>query len=576
MDRQKQLELAKQILQSNGTSTANSTGEPSLQQKYAKAFASVPVPVEKTKDQIAKEKMQKDTRNAANFIGIAPIAEGVGQAIAQPKIEKQTEQVQGQANDIQTQLLLKIKEKKLKGEDTSRLEGALHDLGGNLQEIGDTTGQLLNQNDLSIKEVLGSAAQTAANFIPLEKTANLATKGATKLGAGKALAKVAGKVVAGAGTGYALDVGTGLQNENKTTAESLKPGVGTIVGASLPVAGLLARKLIVEPLGRISKGIASGLSGTSANTLDEIINNPEKAKEISSTLATKGSDVVLQDQVNQYMSGVSKIRKEASTAFGEGVEKLAETDIKPTVFRSNVQNFLENNGISLENGQRSFGNVEFSDPSNIQKASSLIDKLHSAELNGKSLRKLVDEISNSAYKTATTDERISYNLFVKDLASAVRTAITDSTDKLGEINAQYSKDIGLADAIQNIYGDVKFKNAEEINKIAKKIEKQNLTGLDEKTVNDFFDRIGKSSKDFKTTSATREISNKALQRNPEGLNVSEIVRSITAGVITPKLVRDISVLVGKTQPEIKKILNSSGSELAKKALLNSLANLRKQ
>jgi len=524
-----------------------------------------------------QQKMERDTQNAASFIGGKELAQGIGQSIANAMgTQEDVAKAQEQSIGIQGQLLQQIKADKALGKDTSKLENALAQLNEHIAQSGQEVTTAGNVNNLTNKEVIGSALQLGANLIPVEKTASLIEKGATNLGAGKALANVTGKVLSGAGTGYVYDVATGLQNPNKTVGEAFKPGLGTAMGASLPVAGLLAKKLIIEPLSIISKNIASGLSGVSVNTLNDIINNPQKAEEISKILEVSGSDKVLENQVKEYMTGVSELRKEASTAFGKGLEQLSKTDIERKVFRSNIQKFLDNSGISLENGQRVFSNVEFSDPANIQKASNLVDKLSNAELDGKSLRKLVDDISSSAYKTATTDERLSYNIWVKDLASAVRGAITDSTDKLSEINKQYSKDIGLADAIQNIYGDVKFKNAEEINKIAKKIEKQNLTGLDEKTVNDFFNRIGESAQDFKTTSAVREISTKSLQRSPEGLSAAEAIRSITAGILTPKLVRDVAILVGKSEPVVKKILSASGSETAKKQLLNSLANLRKQ
>lgn len=47
--------------------------------------------------------------------------------------------------------------------------------------------------------------------------------------------------------------------------------------------------------------------------------------------------------------------------------------------------------------------MEFEDL-RILKANELIDRLHSAELDGKSLRKLADDVENSLYKTATSDE----------------------------------------------------------------------------------------------------------------------------------------------------------------------------
>lgn len=521
-------------------------------------FKPTTTPVEQqSRSQLTSEqKMQRDTKNASDFLGMTPLAQGIGQSIAQPKIAKELGQAQSQATDIQTQLLQKIKEKKALGEDTSRLEGALTDLGGNIQQLGDTTGQLLNQNNLTPKQVVGSAVQTAANFIP---------------GAGKG-ANLATKVAVGAGTGYAYDVGSKLQNKDKTVGEAIKPGVGTIVGGSIPVASAIISKVVAPVLTRLTKGLASGLSGVGTESIDSIIQNPERAQQLTKELQQKGNQQVLREQSLKIVSGVDKIRKEASTAFGNGLDELSKTDIKPKVFRAGVQPTLEQYGIGLEKGQRTFSNVEFSDPKNIQKASDLVDRLSNAELDGKSLRKLIDDIENSAYKTATSDERISFNRFVQDLAGSIRNAISESTPKLKEINAKYSADIGLSDAVQSIFGNVKFKNAEELNAISQKIEGlANQKGLSPTVVDDFFNRIGGSSKDFRTTEAVRQISNKLGTANPKGVSWSELLQNVTSAVVTPKMVRDIAIFTGKNEPVIRKLLENT-APAARKALLNGLVS----
>lgn len=516
-------------------------------------FSSAGIPLNQT----AKDKQQEIRTKAADFLGGKELAQGLGQTIVNPEISKNLEQTQTQATDIQTNLLQKIKENKAQGLDTSRLEDALKVINENISNISQETGQLLNQNNLTDKQIIGSATQLAANAIP---------------GVGKG-AKLATKVAVGAGTGYAFDVGSKLRN-NEDTSQALTPGAGTIIGGSLPIVGALTKNLILKPLARITKGLGAGLGGSSTNTLDNIIKNPEKAKIISDALKKGENNKILEGQVKEYINGVSKIRKEASAAFGSGLEQLSKTDIRPDTFRSNVQTFLDKYGISLNKGKRNFSSIEFSDPKNIKKASELIDKLSNTGLDGKSLRKLVDDIENSIYKTATSDERLSFNIFIKDLGSSVRSAITKSTDKLGEINTKYSQDIGLADAIQKIFGKVKFKNLEEINNIAKKIDTLSgqFNGLDEKTVNDFFSRIGKSAQDFKTTNAVRELANKSITKNAEGLNISEITRAVSSGIFTPNLVKNITILTGKTKPVITKILQSS-SNTAKKALLNEIANI---
>lgn len=84
----------------------------------------------------------------------------------------------------------------------------------------------------TLKEVTGSALQTGANFIP---------------GAGKGAA-LGVKVGLGAATGYAMDVGSDLQ-QNKSISDASKPGAATFVGAGLP----LVSKTISSIIGKTPK-----------------------------------------------------------------------------------------------------------------------------------------------------------------------------------------------------------------------------------------------------------------------------------------------------------------------------------
>ncbi len=504
----------------------------------------------------SEEKAQRDTKNAAKFIGLDPIAEGLGQAFANKKINKQNDQAQNESMRIQGDLIAHIKEKKAKGEDTSHLDKALSDLNTEISQQGADRSKLLNQEDLTTKQVLGSAAQTAANFLP----------GAAK---GAGLVK---KVLIGAGTGYAYDVGSNLQNKDKTVKEAFKPGIATVVGGSLPIASAVIKNVVAPVVKRLTKGLASGLSGVGTESLDSIISNPEKAQQFTKELQSKGNQAVLKEQSQTIMNGVSKIRKEASTAYGEGLERLSKTDIKPKVFREKMTDALSEFGITRDGEHRVFSNVEFDDPKNLQKASDLIDKLSNAELDGKSLRKLMNDLDNSIYKTATSDERIAFNRFVQDLSGSIRSAISASTPKLDEINAKYAQDLGLTDAVEGIFGKVKFKNVEELNAISQKIENMaNQKGLSPQVVDDFFARIGQDSGAYRTKEAVRQISQKALKGNAPGTSWSEILQSVTSSVVTPKMVRDIAIITGKSEKFLQGKL-SGLAPLARKAFLNSLVN----
>lgn len=321
--------------------------------------------------------------------------------------------------------------------------------------------------------------------------------------------------------------------------------------------GLYGAGKILKPVGRLVgrlfKGTASALSGAPISQIDDVINNPEVAKQFASQ---EGKEI-LKKNTQTILNGVSKIKSEASTNYRVGLEALEKTDIKPDVFRGQTQTFLDKYGSKLVNGKRVLEKVEFDDPKNIEKASKLIDRLSNADLDGKSLRKLSDDIESTLYKTATSDERLAFNAFIKDMASSLKGAVSKSTDKLDEINKAFSKDAQLADSIQKIFGKVKFKNLNEFRVASERLE--NLfkkKGYTPEVIDSFLTRIGVSPDNFRTSEAVRQIGNMEQGVNSIGTNPFEIIRSFTSSVVTPKMVRDLAIKTGLAEQKLGTILNS--------------------
>jgi len=116
------------------------------------------------------------------------------------------------------------------------------------------------------KEIAGAVAQTAA--VPL---------GAAITGGGS----LAGQVAAGAGVGYLYDVGQNLI-ENKSLAETVTPGMGTIMGAAAPVAirGLTAG---VGALKKPAEKVATKVGKTVSESIPEstvVQGTRQKASEL--------------------------------------------------------------------------------------------------------------------------------------------------------------------------------------------------------------------------------------------------------------------------------------------------------
>ena len=408
------------------------------------------------------------------------------------------------------------------------------------------------------KEVLGSVAQSAANFIP---------------GAGKG-ASLLGKAVVGGATGYAFDAGSDLQ-ANKSVGQALTPGVGTALGGALPVAGAVL-KPATRIVGRLFKGIGSGLSGVSTETIDQIVNNPRAAELANQRLAKNGNAKFLEENARTVMNGISGIKKNARAAFGKGLEELSEADIKPAVFRQNTQQFLDDIGFSTSQKGKHLANIEFSDPKNVSKAKELINRLNTTKLDGKSLRKLADDVESSAYKIATSDERLSFNAFLKDFKETIKGAVSQSTNKLDDINKQFSDDVQLAEAAEGIFGKVKFKNLPEVVKATKKLEGLFAQkGIAPDVIDKFLTKIGVDPSDFRAGEAVRQISNKSSGANAKGLSFGELTQQLTSSVVTPQMVRNISMKLGIADsvlvPELKKL-----APAVRNALMNALVSGKKQ
>lgn len=389
----------------------------------------------------------------------------------------------------------------------------------------------------SKEKVIGSAIQTGANLLP---------------GAG-AGANLATKVGVGAATGYAFDVGSNLQSGDKNPG---MPGVGTALGAGIPIAGAVI-KPAARLVGRFLKGAASGLSGVSTGNIDTILANPQEAAKVSQELAKTGNAAVLEKNARTIVDGVSKVRQEARQAFGEGVQQLKAEDINPTTFRQTIQSFLDKNGISSEGSTRYLDGVEFNDPKNLQVASNLIDELSKVPLDGYSLRKLLNKVENTRFKTATSDERLAFNAFTKDLAGAIKQAISDSTDKLGEINQAFSQDMQLAETVQNIFGKVNFKNLPEVVRASQRLETLFAKkGLAPDVIDKFLTRIGVPPASFRTSEAVRQISNQTNGGNSIGLSIGEIAREVTSAVVTPQMVKQLAVITGLAEQKVTPFLQA--------------------
>lgn len=350
------------------------------------------------------EKMQRDTTTAAKFIGSEPLARGIGQTIAnatgtQDVVNKSQEGLVQSVGQIQKL----IKDKKARGEDVARLEktlGVLH------QELGQATSDVMQSgtSGLSNQQVVGSAIQTAANFIPS------VSKGAS----------LASKVGAGAATGYTYDVGGNLQ-DNKSIKQSLTPGIGTAIGAILPIIGK------VTGLSDSAK-----TAKNASNKLEEV--NLRLSPKDRTMVQNNGKDIVNYLSEKKITGNPSERYDKITQIYDDFEKKIGET-IKTSGF-----NVSKNDLISkISDLPKQF----VDEPLLSQEVQNLSDKYiailqknQGDVISGEVINKFKRELDRAAFSKAG-DVIVNDSKFA--LADLLRDELNNGIPKLKVANNEYSK-----------------------------------------------------------------------------------------------------------------------------------------
>lgn len=268
-----------------------------------------------------------------------------------------------------------------------------------------------------------------------------------------------------------------------------------------------------------------------------------------------GNLEILKSNSQKILNGVSQLKKEASDAFSKGLENLKNIDVDINKYRAGVSNLFTDYGFNPKTFK--FTNVDFKDPLNIKKSMRVAKMLNETQLDGASVRKLMKDIGDMASKSGSTEEARAFNAFVRDISSGLKNILSESSPVFNNMNKKYSTDIQLAEAIQGILGDVKFKSQDELIDVSKNLEKIfTKNPLENEAIDNFFKRIGLDGNQLKTSEAVRQISNKGINNNQMGLSFDEIFRTVSSSIVSPKTVRDIAIMTGISQQALEKVMLS--------------------
>jgi len=404
-------------------------------------------------------------------------------------------------------------------------------------------------------EKVGKFAEQVAEFaVPAGKIAK-----ATK--ALKGVQKIAPRVISSAGVATAQEGEVGLETAIAGGVEAVAPGVGKVI--SKPIG------FITKTIGDISKRLLKGLGAN----IDAISANP---KAIQKSLKELGSadkaqlTNVLEKNSKQIVEGISKVKRDASKAFGEGLEELGTINIPKGNLGKNALSVLDDFGVNVDeiasgNLDDIFINADFGGNKQAsKKALNAINLINNQKsLTGKDLRLLMNKLDNIKFRSTGADAvRQDLNSFVDNLTQNVRKTISSETPILKEINTKFSKDIQLAETMEQIFGKQQFKSQKDLLKVSEKLKNAlDKSGLGERDIDDFLKKIGITPSEFRAEEAVRTTLTEPLRAEKAGFNIGEFLRQTTAGAVNPeratKIALGLQAISGATEKVVATLQKAS-------------------
>jgi len=432
-------------------------------------------------------------------------------------------------------------------------------------EIGEDVGNLVlpkrfepkntifdssSQRGAEVKEQLRSkgTAEKVGGFVG--DVAQFAIPGTAVTKATKALPlipRLGARALTSGGVATAQEGQIGKESAIAAGSEIVLPGVSKALNATL-----------LNPNKRLLKSFGSALSGQSSEVLEAITKAPITSGQVAKTLARGGEREIVQAQANTILKGIQNIRRDAGRKFGKALEGLAKEDIDPLKIRMNTTRALSNNGITVKGGRVLVDDSQILDDAIKKRAEKMIVDVNSkTDLSGAGVRRIMDFVESKKFTTVGGNaDRGAFNKLADDISGAFRKAVNESTNKLKQANKDFSEERGLVDAIEKIFGKVKFGKDVDLDNIARKVDALfRKKGNDPNRIDDFLNRIGADPDKFRASEATRQILTKDFGANAPGTSISELIRSITSSFVTPQAVAKLARITGYTTQVLSPILN---------------------
>lgn len=284
----------------------------------------------------------------------------------------------------------------------------------------------------SAKEVAGSAGRSALLFTPVGRGAQAIGAGAKTLGVGGKLATGLGRISAGAGTGFSFDVASSLEREEKGT-DIFKPGLGTVVGGSLPILGAIGRGTSANLSEKLPKRLVSSALKLSP-------------KQASSKSGQKAVEQMLSGRVGTAKSIFNQSQKQVDTLSKQITQQLKDAP-SARIGKTEVAKKLQTNPFFQDAGLQTDEVIE-EVIRLVPRARTLLQKRNLTLVEANRLRQIIDQTLGDRFFNMSNPP------FSKDLLNSFSRTLSDTIKGKApqgtrELFAELSKEVSLRNAVQN-------------------------------------------------------------------------------------------------------------------------------
>lgn len=168
-----------------------------------------------------------------NFTGGTKLAQGVAQTIANKTIEKDLGETKKFQDEAQKNIIAQMEKNRMTGKDNTHLIQALQSLNNDIAGLGNDTGKLLNQDQLTPKQVVGDALQLGTTVLGAGQIPGVAKSATGATGIVKGAIQGAKSGAIAGGVFGASQGASGALKEDKSALDIAKStGLGALEGVA--------------------------------------------------------------------------------------------------------------------------------------------------------------------------------------------------------------------------------------------------------------------------------------------------------------------------------------------------------